>query len=116
MVRKKLAADEGERKKFRAVFSRFGKKVNYQGYSETTVLLTNVVDIDKKTVVTDHAWFSYTKGFENIRLEEGMIISFEARVKAYSKGYVNKRFGINQQKTDYRLSHPTKIEVVKDDA
>ena len=112
MVRKKLAAEEGERKKFRAVFSRFGKKVNYQGYSETTVLLTQVVDVDQKVVVTDHAWFSYTKGFENIKLEEGTLISFEARVKAYTKGYVNKRYGINQQKMDYRLSHPTKIEVV----
>jgi hypothetical protein len=112
MIRKKLAAEEGERKKFRAVFSRFGKKVNYQGYSETTVLLTQVVDVDQKIVVTDHAWFSYTKGFENIKLEEGMIVSFEARVKAYTKGYVNKRYGINQQKMDYRLSHPTKIEVV----
>jgi hypothetical protein len=112
MVRKKLAAEEGERKKFRAVFSRFGKKVNYQGYSETTVLLTQVVDVDQKIVVTDHAWFSYTKGFENIKLVEGMIVSFEARVKAYTKGYVNKRYGINQQKMDYRLSHPTKIEIV----
>lgn len=114
MIRKKLATEEGERKKFRAVFSRFGKKVNYQGYSETTVLLTNVVDVDKKAVVTDHAWFSFTKGFENLKLEPGMIVSFEARVKAYSKGYVNKRYGINKQKTDYRLSHPTKIEIVAD--
>ena len=113
MIRKKLGEEEGERKKFRAVFSRFGKKVNYQGYSETTVLLTNVVDVDKKEVVTDHAWFSFTKGFENIKLEPGMIVSFEARVKAYSKGYVNKRYGINKQKMDYRLSHPTKIEIVE---
>jgi hypothetical protein len=112
MIRKKLAADEGERKKFRGVFSRFGKRVSFQGHSETTVLLTKVVDVDKKEVVTDHAWFSFTKGFENLKLEEGMIISFEARIKSYKKGYVNKRFGFNQQKTDYRLSHPTRIEIV----
>jgi hypothetical protein len=114
-MRSKLSEDEGIRKKFRAVFSRFGKKVNYQGYSESTVLLTNVVDVEQKSVVTDHAWFSLTKGFESIKLEPGMIIEFEARVKGYEKGYVNKRFGINQKKQDFKFSHPGKIVVVNPD-
>jgi hypothetical protein len=115
-MRSKLSADEGQRKKFRAVFSRFGKKVNYQGYSETTVLLTKVVDVEQKSVVTDHAWFSLTKGFESIKLEPGMIIEFEARVKGYEKGYVNKRYGINQRKQDFKFSHPGKIVVVNPDS
>ena len=112
-MRKKLAEDEGQRKTFRGVFSRFGKKKNFKGYSETTVLLSNVIDVEQKVVVTDHTWFSLTKGFEEIKLEEGMIVEFEARIKAYTKGYVNKRYGFNQQKTDYKLSHPTKITVVE---
>ena len=114
-MRSKLSEDEGERKKFRAVFSRFGKKTNYQGYSESTVLLTRVIDVEKKIIVTDHAWFSLTKGFENINLQPGLIIEFEARVKSYDKGYVNKRYGINQKKQDFRFSHPGKIVIIDPD-
>jgi hypothetical protein len=111
MIRKKLAAEEGERKKFRATFARFGKKVNYKGYSETTVLLTNIADVETGKVMADHLWFTYTTGFEKAGLTEGVTIEFEARVKEYSKGYVNKRYGINNRKKDYKLSHPTKIGV-----
>jgi hypothetical protein len=109
MIRKKLAAENGERKKFRAIFTRFGKKVNYKGYSETTVLLTNIADVETGNVVADHLWFSYTAGFESANLKEGATVEFEARVKEYSKGYVNKRIGINNRRKDYKLSHPTKI-------
>ena len=42
-----------------------------------------------------------------------MLIEFEARVKEYRKGYINKSLTINQSKTDYKLSHPTKIKEVK---
>ena len=94
------------------MFSRFGKKINFNGYSEPTILLTNVVDVQKMQVVADHIWFSLTKGFEEIKLEEGMIVEFEARVKEYSKGYVNKKYGINNRKQDFKLSHPGKISVV----
>jgi hypothetical protein len=112
MIRKVLASGAGERKKFKAVFSRFGKKVNYKGYSEMTVLLTHITEAGTGTVVTDHLWFAYTAGFEKIKLEEGVVIEFEARIKEYAKGYVNPRYGINNRKKDYKLSHPTKIKVV----
>ena len=110
-MRKNLADKVGERKKFRALFTRFGKKVNYNGYSETTILLTNIIDTETTLVVTDHHWFGYTKGFEKAQLKEGMII--EARVKLYKKGYVNKKLAINNKQTDYKLSHPTNISVLK---
>jgi hypothetical protein len=111
-MRKALAAETGVRKKFRAVFSRLGKKVNYKGYSEETILLTNVVDVETKKSVTDHVWFSFTKGFEKIVLTEGMELEFEARIKEYRKGYVNKAYKINNSVTDFKLSHPTKIRMV----
>jgi hypothetical protein len=111
-MRKKLASAEGERKRFRATFTRFGKKINYQGHSETTILLTGIRDLGTDMVVTDHAWFSYTKGFEEIKLEEGSTIEFDARIKEYKKGYVNKRIGVNNSKKDYKLSHPTKITLI----
>jgi hypothetical protein len=114
MIRKRLAAEEGLRKGFRAVFSRFGKKVNYKGYSEETLLFINITDIETGAVLADHLWFSFTKGFEKLELKEGVIVEFEARVRDYSKGYVNKKYGINKRRQDYKLSHPTKIRLIKE--
>jgi hypothetical protein len=45
-------------------------------------------------------------------LTEGDMLEFEARVKSYRKGYVNKNLSIHQEKQDYKLSHPTKIKRV----
>ncbi len=111
-MRKNLQDKVGLRKKFRAVFTRFGKKVNYNGYTDTTILLTGIIDSETNTVVTDHHWFAYTKGFEKAQLKEGAILEFEARVKIYKKGYVNRKLSINNRQSDYKLSHPTNIQVV----
>lgn len=111
-MRKNLVNKVGLRKKFRAVFTRFGKKVNIKGYSETTILLTAITEVDTNTRVTDHHWFSYTKGFEKVTLKEGSVIEFDARVKPYTKGYVNRKLGINNTSSDYKRSHPTHIKVV----
>lgn len=112
-MRKNLEDKLGLRKKFRAVFTRFGKKVNYQGYTDITILLTQVVDAETSTLVTDHHWFAFTKGFEKAQLKEGGTIEFEARVKMYKKGYVNRKLSVNKRQLDYKLSHPTNIVVVK---
>lgn len=111
-MRKGLASRDGERKKYKALFSRFGKKVNYKGYSEPTILLTQVTELDTGIIVTDHIWFSYSTVFEKAALVEGSWVEFEARVKPYSKGYVNTRHGINNRKKDFKLSHPTKIKKI----
>lgn len=113
MMRKLLAKEAGERKKFRAAFVRVGRKVNFKGYSEDTILLKEIMDTATSKVVTDHIWFAFSKGFEKIELTEGVVIEFEARVKEYRKGYVNTLAGINNSAKDYKLSHPTKIKVIK---
>ena len=115
-MRKLLAKESGERKRFKATFVRVGKKVNFKGYSEDTILLKAVTDAETNQVVTDHIWFTYSKGFEKTGLTEGMGIEFEARVKEYRKGYVNKRAGINNSAKDYKLSHPTKINAIKNES
>jgi hypothetical protein len=111
-MRKSLAKEEGERKKFRAKFVRIGKKINYKGHSEETILLKNICDASSGKLLTDHVWFSYTQGFQKVQLKEGCVIEFEARVKKYSKGYVNKKLGFNNESTDFKLSNPTKIVLV----
>ena len=101
-MRSVLKKDSEIRKRFSGVFVKTGKKVNYNGYSEDTILLKDIIDIVTHERVTDHLWFGYTKGFEALgRLEEGMVIEFDARVKEYTKGYKNKSLGINNKKRDY---------------
>lgn len=112
-MRQELGKSEGQRKKFKAIFSRLGTKTNYKGYSEPTVLLTSVIDPETNTPVADHVWFNFTKGFETAGLSTGVTVEFEARIKTYKKGYVNSRYRINRQTEDYKLSHPTKIKLVK---
>lgn len=109
-MRKKLADNEGERKKFTAVFVRLGKKTGYTGYSIETILLSKVTDVVTGELVTDHLWFTFTKGFQLFGLKEGDVLEFEARVKSYTKGYVHKSLSIKREKRDYKLSNPTKIK------
>ncbi len=110
-MRKALKNNEGIRGTFSATFVRMGSKVNYKGYSEETILLRDVREKGAVDIVADHLWFSYTKGFQALKLTEGAKIEFDARVKQYSKGYVNNKYGINKRKLDYKLSHPTRIKI-----
>ncbi len=115
-MRKELAKSEGVRKKFSGIFSRIGKKTSYKGYSEETILLNSIIDLETNKKVTDHIWFTFTKGFQDAGLKEGKegsVVEFEARVKEYRKGYVNKGAKINESKVDYKLSHPTRIRLCK---
>jgi hypothetical protein len=112
-MRKKLAEEVGIRKKFKGVFARYGKKVNYKGYSEETVLVEQIVDAETNQVMCDHIWFSLTKSFEKLNLTSGDVLQFDARIKEYKKGYKNNAYKINNTTKDFKLSHPTNISLVK---
>src|SRR6478736_2484049 len=113
-MRRELGKEEGKRKKFKAVFDRIGKKVNYKGYSEETILLKNIIDIESHKVVADHVWFGYTQGFIRASISVGDSIEFEARVKEYRKGYINRNYRIDNSEKDFKLSNPTKIKKLKE--
>ena len=100
---------EGMRKRFAATFIKLGKKRNYKGYSEETVLLADIIDLESNKRVADHLWFTFNKSFQQLRLTKGICIEFDARVTKYRKGYVNRRYHLDDSTLDYRLSHPTKI-------
>jgi hypothetical protein len=110
-MRKKLAEIKERRKRFAGIFKRFGLKRNFKGAMEKTVLIEKISEAGSPVVLSDHLWMNYTKSFDDAGfLAEGDRIEFDARVKPYEKGYVNKRDGLDERKLDYRLSHPTKVE------
>lgn len=77
-------------------------------------MFKNVQDLDGK-VVTDHIWFSMTKGFLALteQLQQGTKVAFDARVHQYTKDPLYGELGISgYREIDYRLSHPTKIEIL----
>jgi hypothetical protein len=107
-MRQELAKINNERTHFSAIFERYGTKSGWKGYPERTILLKNVSNGVR--IVTDHIWFSMTKGFDALgELKQGDKVEFHARVKEYEKGYINNREEIDETEIDYKLSHPTKI-------
>lgn len=109
-MRKELKKINEERRTFTGMFERFGIKNGFKG-PEKTILLISIKDSENK-IVAEHLWFNYTKGFQKLgELKEGDVIKFNARVKKYEKGYKGYRDDVlySPIKTDYKLSHPSKI-------
>lgn len=103
-----------ERYTFSALFVRFGMKNGYVGPIET-VLLSNVCD-EAGNLITDHLWFNKTKGFAKLDLIKDDIVSFNARVSSYQKGYKGYNFEKRLNcpiENDYKLSYPTHIQILK---
>jgi hypothetical protein len=108
-MRKELKKMDDQRDVFTGIFKKYGIKSNYRGPSTDTLLLVNIRD-GQGAFITDHLWFNLTKGFEKLgTLKEGDQVRFEARVKKYKKGYINRKIGVDQSSSDYKLSHPTKM-------
>jgi len=107
-MRKKLGAlGSKERHTFIGTFEKFGFKNAYKGPPLQTVLLLEVIEVSTGKVVTDHLWFTLTKGFEKLSLAKGDKVQFDARVAHYTKGY--KRGWDSWPENDYKLSYPTKL-------
>lgn len=113
LKREQLAKQNNVRSSFIGIFERFGTKTNYHGIPEKTVLLKDIRD-GNNNIVCDHLWFNYTKQFQSLGdINQGDIVKFDGRVKEYRKGYVNHREFIDEQTTDYKISHPTKVMLTK---
>jgi len=118
-MRENLKKIDGLRKEFTGTFIRFGKKTNFKGYPETTILLQDVKCTTDKKISCDHLWFNLTKEFNKIGLQEGDIVKFHARVKEYIKGYKGHKYDdeeyMNEHpiQSDYKLSHPSKVILIK---
>lgn len=112
-MRKALAARDEERATFHGTFERYGTKNGWQGRQEKTVLLKDICDQTGKRVC-DHLWFNLTKAFALLNLQVGDGVAFDARVKAYEKGYFGRRYDVYKPaEIDYKLSHPTRVRKVE---
>ncbi len=99
-MRKELKTLNEKRMRFRATVERFGKKTNYHGYPEPTILLKDVCLVDTDKQVTDHIWFTVGKTIQSLDLKPGDTVEFDARVGDYVKGYVNHREYIDERTVD----------------
>lgn len=109
-MRAELAQYNGQRRKFKAIFSRHGQKF-FKQHFKTTLLMTNVTDILTGKIVTEHLWFTMGKKFSALGLVEGDAVTFEARVDTYLKGYVHDEF--DEKELDYHLVYPSKLQKIK---
>lgn len=108
-MRTQLAAIEEVRATFTGTFVRLGTKRGWEGATLQTVLLLHVRDM-RGIEVCDHLWMNCTKGIAALQLQPGDVVQFDARVKAYAKGYQGRREDVYKPyELDYKLSHPTKV-------
>lgn len=111
MPRDEWKSLDGQRMRFRGIFVRYGQKSAYRGAPLKTLLFREVCPVDGGVHVTDHLWFTETKGFQALGLlHEGDCVEFDARVTTYRKGYYGRREDVYKASgQDWRLSFPTRI-------
>lgn len=110
-MREELKPRDGLRGTFTATFVRFGSKQKFRGPPQKTLLFSHVRDVTGNEVC-DHLWFTDCKGWAALDLQGGERVQFEARVKAYVKGYFGRDEYAREEsppRTDYKLSWPNKI-------
>lgn len=101
-----------ERHRFKGTVETFGSKNGYK-HAEKTLCLKDIVLISTGEVVTDHLWFTVGKQMEELDIQIGDIVSFDARVDSYWKGYRGYRDDVWDKpvQKDYKLSRPTKLKI-----
>lgn len=110
-MRKKLSnLSENKRYTFKGTFVRLGTKPSFNSpYPDTTVLLKDIRLFKNDQKLTDHLWFNYTRGFQNLgHLNEGDVIKFDGRVSGYLKDDL-----LGEDEFDLKISFPTKLEVIE---
>ncbi len=109
-MREELKKKLGSRERFKGTFKKYSLKPAYKGLPKETILLVDVQTIEGQHI-TEHLWFNHTKGFKTLgTFYLGDVIAFNARVRPYMKGYIRDDWDVKE--VDYKLSHPTKLEIL----
>ena len=109
VMRKNLKAiGTSTRRRYKATVGRMGIKDNtFKNWPERTMLLKDLIDVETNQLITDHLWFIVHKQLRELAIKEGDIITFDARVAKYYKGYYH-------DKLDYKLNYMSKIELQRE--
>jgi len=106
-MRKKLEKiGTDTRNRYIANVGRMGIINPYKDELQRTMILHNVKCVDTGEVVADHVWLKVFIKLQRLDLRQGDVISLNARVKPYMKGYY-----LDAPELDYCLSYPSKIVV-----
>ena len=84
-MRKELIKHQDKKLFIIGTIERYGLKKQYIGGETPTMLLKNV-KIEEEII--DHLWINVGKTLSKLNIREGSIISFEAWIKGYYKGYI----------------------------
>ena len=112
MPRRKLKKLEGDRLRFTARVERYGFKPKGLGLAVQTILLSDVRLENSGDMVADHLWFQGGKWCDGVL--PGSRIAFDAKVRAYTKGYKGQRDDVDGKPVtkDWQLSWPSKVKVL----
>jgi len=115
-MRKKLKQYYNQRTSFTGTFVRYGMKRGFNGLPLKTMLLSDIRLLNQDKVLADHLWFTVGKRLGSLELKEGDVISFDARVTSYQKGYKGFREDVFDKpiSTDFRLSYPTRVKILNE--
>lgn len=112
-MRKHLELMVGHRYEFVATIGKFGFTLGGKN-KQQTILLLNIIRLDKLLIVTNHCWIvmqkSIQKIFKKLSIKRGQIIKFNSLVIEYTKS--NKVDGVYIYTKDYKLDKLKNIRVV----
>jgi hypothetical protein len=114
-MRKELIELQNQKLKFYGKLQRYGLKNQYIGGQIPTMLLTEI-ELDIKTAILpslkiDHIWLNVGKTVISKDVPELSIISFQAWVKPYRKGYINYSEGLTEKQIDIGLNRISQINI-----
>jgi hypothetical protein len=107
-MRDNLAAMDGIRTQFRAVFVRLSSRPVWRNMREPVFLLWQIQLIDGGDVA-EHLWCNLTAGFAALDPQPGDVLEFTARVRPYHKHIIRWRHGRLEGPIDWHLAYPTRI-------
>lgn len=103
----------GIRERYTATVQKFGTRPGSNGQSQLTICFEKVTD-DLGESVAEHIWMVYSDPFRALQLQPGDVVSFEARVQKYRKGYAGWRDGeLRSFGVDYQLINPSAVRLEK---
>ncbi len=102
----------GSKRQFIAVFEEYGIFIG-KDIVGRTIRLSSLSDSSGRELAT-HVWINYTGGFDVAgEFEKGDIVTFEARIRGYMKGYcweeIDKRLQ-SSPSMDYFLAFPRNVQ------